>query len=146
MAVCVPDGLGQKIGHIEDPWKCCVMDQRIFGPDGQQIYGAAGSVCQTGVFCPCLAPVEFALTDTNGQPTDGGIAKIFGVSRAIIAGIWVAFFQECQQSSCGQGCAEIVAKVNKFRVTFPAGADPKQKMALIGCTMLIDFEYFEKKS
>ena len=122
MAVCVPDGLGQKIGHIEDPWKCCVMDQRIFGPDGQQIYGAAGSVCQTGVFCPCLAPVEFALTDTNGQPTDGGIAKIFG------------------------GCAEIVAKVNKFRVTFPAGADPKQKMALIGCTMLIDFEYFEKKS
>ena len=98
------------------------MDQRIFGPDGQQIYGAAGSVCQTGVFCPCLAPVEFALTDTNGQPTDGGIAKIFG------------------------GCAEIIAKVNKFRVTFPAGADPKQKMALIGCTMLIDFEYFEKKS
>ena len=37
MAVCVPDGLGQKIGHIEDPWKCCVMDQRIFGPDGQPI-------------------------------------------------------------------------------------------------------------
>ena len=24
------------------------------------------------------------------------------VSRAIIAGVWVAFFQECQQSSCGQ--------------------------------------------
>ena len=25
------------------------------------------------------------------------------VSRTIIAGIWVAFFQECQQSSCEQG-------------------------------------------
>ena len=67
------------------------------------------------------------------------------------------------------GCAEIMAKVNRFRVTFPQNATGEstalspspthfliqiskslcgaavQKMALLGCTMLIDFEYFEQK-
>ena len=72
------DGAGKKIGNVENPYKCCEMDQRIFGIDGTQIYGAVGSSCQKGVCCPCLAPVEFQLTDTNGEPTDGGIQKIFG--------------------------------------------------------------------
>jgi hypothetical protein len=35
--------------------------------------------------------------------------------------------------------------VNRFRVTFPQGSTAVQKMALLGCTMLIDFEYFEKQ-
>jgi hypothetical protein len=39
-----------------------------------------------------------------------------------------------------------MAKVNKFRIAFPAGSSPQQKMVLMGCTMLIDFEYFEKKN
>jgi hypothetical protein len=43
------------------------------------------------------------------------------------------------------GCAEMMAKVNNFRVTFPQNASAAQKMALLGCTMLIDFEYFEQK-
>ena len=30
-----------------------------------------------GVFCPCLGPVEFDLTDTNGEPTDGKISKVY---------------------------------------------------------------------
>ena len=121
------------------------MDQRIYGVDGRQIYGAAGSVCQMGIFCPCLGTVEFDITGTNGQLTDGRISKIFG------------------------GCGEIMAGANNFRVRFPTGANPVEKMALIGalsspavcgfalrwpnracgcgsgCTMLIDFEYFEKK-
>ena len=121
------------------------MDQRIYGVDGRQIYGAAGSVCQMGIFCPCLGTVEFDIAGTNGQLTDGRISKIFG------------------------GCGEIMAGANNFRVRFPTGASPVEKMALIGalsfpevcgfalrwpnracgcgsgCTMLIDFEYFEKK-
>ena len=121
------------------------MDQRIYGVDGRQIYGAAGSVCQMGIFCPCLGTVEFDIAGTNGQLTDGRISKIFG------------------------GCGEIMAGANNFRVRFPTGANPVEKMALIGalsfpevcgfalrwpnracgcgsgCTMLIDFEYFEKK-
>ena len=34
---------------------------------------------------------------------------LLAVSRTIVAGIWVAFFQECQQSSCGQGLLAMVA-------------------------------------
>jgi len=84
------------------------MDQRIYGVDGRQIYGAAGSVCQMGIFCPCLGTVEFDITGTNGQLTDGRISKIFG------------------------GCGEIMAGANNFRVRFPTGANPVEKMALIG--------------
>ena len=116
------DGRGNKIGYAEDPWNCrCVMDQRIFDPSGVQIYGAQGSVCQPAICCPCLGNVEFDITGPNGEPTNAHISKIFN------------------------GCAEIMAKVNNFRVTFPPGATPQQKMALIGTTLLIDFEYFEKK-
>lgn len=86
-----------------------------------QIYGAAGSVCQPAICCPCVGDVEFEITGPQGQPTDARITKVF------------------------DGCAELCAKVNKFRVTFPFGASPAQKMALIGTTLLIDFEYFEKK-
>ena len=90
--VMIFDGNGEKVGNVENPWKCCTMDQRIFGPDGQRIYGAAGTVCQQGIFCPCLGSVEFALTDAHGQPNDGSIQKVFN------------------------GCAEVMAKANSFRV------------------------------
>ena len=49
--------------------------RRIYGVDGQQIYGAAGSVCQAGVFCPCLGAVEFDITDPQGNPTQAHISK-----------------------------------------------------------------------
>jgi hypothetical protein len=39
----------------------------------------------------------------------------------------------------------MAAKVNKFHVTFPVGATAQEKMVLLGTTMLIDFEYFEKQ-
>ena len=151
-SVQIFDGQANKIGHVDDPFHWCVMDQRIYGVDGRQIYGAAGSVCQMGIFCPCLGTVEFDIAGTNGQLTDGRISKIFG------------------------GCGEIMAGANNFRVRFPTGASPGEKMALIGalsfsslpfplsvfgsacgvladracgcgsgCTMPIDFAYFEKK-
>ena len=61
------------------------------------------------------------MVDTNGEPNDGKISKVFG------------------------GCGEMMAKINKFNVAFPAGATAQQKMALLGTAILIDFEYFEKK-
>ena len=120
--VLIFDGAGTKIGHIDDPFKCCVMDQRVYDPNGTQIYGVAGSVCQIGICCPCMGDVHFDITDAGGQPVQGAkISKVFA------------------------GCAELMAKVNNFTITFPAGATTSQKLALIGTTMLIDFEYFEKK-
>jgi hypothetical protein len=115
------DGAGQKIGAIDDPFKWCVMDQRIYDPSGAQIYGVAGSICQLAICCPCLGSVQFGINDAAGRPTGFSIQKLFG------------------------GCAELMAKVNNFSVAFPPGASAQQKMALIGTTLLIDFEYFEQK-
>jgi len=120
-SVMIFDGQGNKVGSVDDPWHCCVMDQRVYDVNGNQIYGAAGSVCQVGICCPCLGAVEFDITDPVGNPTQAHISKVFN------------------------GCAEMMAKVNNFRVTFPQNASAAQKMALLGCTMLIDFEYFEQK-
>jgi hypothetical protein len=47
------DGQANKIGAIEDPFACCQMDQKIYAPDGEQIYGATGSLCQAGIYFPC---------------------------------------------------------------------------------------------
>lgn len=115
------DHQGNKLGHIEDPWRCCAMDQKIYDTDGNQIFGAEGSICQIGIFLPCCGAVEFDLTDANGQPSDGKIAKIFG------------------------GCGEIMAGTNKFRINFPTGATAAHKMILLANTMMIDFQYFEKQ-
>ena len=69
----------------------------------------------------CAGSVEFDLTDSNGEPAGGRVAKIFG------------------------GCSEMMTGMNKFRIAFPAGATPEQKKALLGCTMFIDYNYFERE-
>merc|ERR1711959_402678 len=84
------DGQANKIGSVDDPWKCCVMDQRIYDVNGDKIFGTAGSVCQPGMCCPCLGNVEFNVTGPNGEPTNAHISKVFN------------------------GCSEMMAKVNNF--------------------------------
>ena len=44
--VMVFDGEGNKVGNVDDPFACCSLNQRIYGIDGEQIYGIAGSCCQ----------------------------------------------------------------------------------------------------
>eukprot|EP01044_Picomonas_judraskeda_P000575 COSAG03_NODE_26_length_19032_cov_87.110812_11_plen_277_part_00 len=114
------DGQATKISDIDDPFACCQMDQKIYSPDGTQMYGASGSLCQIGICFPCCGAVEFDLTDANNEPSEGRVAKVFG------------------------GCAELMAGVNKFRIRFPNGATPEQKKALLGMTMFIDYNYFER--
>lgn len=97
------------------------MNNIIYGADGQGKYEVSGSVCQAGLFCPCLGDVAFDLTSTSGDPTTGEIRKTFN------------------------GCAEMMAKVNTFECEFPNGATIEDKIALIGSTMLIDMQFFEKK-
>ena len=42
---------------------------------------------------------------------DPALAGDDGVSRAIIADVWVAFFRECQQYRCGQAALSLDAKL-----------------------------------
>ena len=46
--------------------------------------------------------VNFTLSIVEMIPVQELLPAGWRVSRTIIAGIWVAFFRECQQQSCGQ--------------------------------------------
>ena len=47
-------------------------------PFAAQKYEVSGSVCQKGIFCPCLGDVTFDLTSTGGDPSTGEIRKVTG--------------------------------------------------------------------
>ena len=61
------------------------MNQELFGNDGNQLFGVQGGMCQLGMCCPCLATVEFSVTDPAGLEV-GGISKIFGGCNEIMTG------------------------------------------------------------
>lgn len=115
----VTDGQGVEIGRIDDPFKCCDMDQIVYDKDGNKVYGVAGSICQIGMCCPCCGEVKFDVTNPADQEV-GSINKIFG------------------------GCAEVMTGCNQFQCVFPTDANPQQKMVLLGATMGLDMSYFEK--
>merc|ERR1719436_168818 len=50
-----PRESSKMIGQIEDPCRCCVMDQQIMDGTGNLVYTTQGSICQLGMCCPCCA-------------------------------------------------------------------------------------------
>lgn len=110
---------GTKIGTIEDPWKCCTMDQQVLDKDGGTKFTVAGSICQCGMCCPCCADVKFEVADKSGSVV-GGITK--------------------PALSCGEMCVS----TNRFVVDFPKQCSMEDKHLLVGSAMLLDLQYFEK--
>merc|ERR1712031_13480 len=72
MDIDLPDGT--HIGHIDDPFKCCIMDQHIMDKEDDLRFVVTGHVCQCGTFCPCCADVEFSIDDDEGNEV-GTITK-----------------------------------------------------------------------
>mmetsp|Transcript_43202 Transcript_43202/g.94170 ORF Transcript_43202/g.94170 Transcript_43202/m.94170 type:complete len:234 (-) Transcript_43202:161-862(-) len=105
------------IGTVEDPFKCCVMDQRILDSKGTQLLTTRGSVCQIGMLCPFFGSVDFDILK-NGQP----VAKV---------------------SKMAMGCGECLTKTNRFNVDFGGLTDPLEKRLMFAAVMLLDLEYFE---
>ena len=72
------DPAGNPLGKVDDPWSLCWVDQSVYNNEGVKLFTAGGCPWQLGIFCPCLAPVLFPVTnELNGQ-RDGMIAKRFG--------------------------------------------------------------------
>lgn len=113
------DGAEKNIGKVEDPWRCCVMDQKIFGAGGQQVFTTSGSIWQLGMCCPCCAPVNFGVMKDGKQ-----VASV-----------------EKMTLSCGELCL----KTNRFKINFDQVTDPEEKKLVLGSAMLLDLEYFEQK-
>jgi hypothetical protein len=113
-----PKDSGSTIGQIEDPCRCCAMDQQIMNASGTLVYTTYGSICQLGLCCPCCAPVDFEVRKDGVD-----VGKI---------------------SKRPMTCSECCMKTNRFTVEFPTDADANQKKLIFGAAMLVDLEYFEQ--
>jgi len=110
---------GEKIGDIDDPCRCCVMDQQVMGPGSKLMFTTAGSICQAGICCPLCAGVEFDIK------RDG--RSVAGIEKMAMSA------EEC------------CLKTNRFMIKFNTVTDPKEKMMLLASAMLLDLEYFEQQ-
>lgn len=105
------------------------MNQKILDKDDKQIYSVVGACCQLGLCCPCCGDVVFDIT-TPQMP------KYAKSPPAIKVGEVRKVFN---------GCAELMAQANAFRITFPEKISLEHKDLIFASCMLIDLEYFEKK-
>mmetsp|Transcript_222 Transcript_222/g.483 ORF Transcript_222/g.483 Transcript_222/m.483 type:complete len:361 (+) Transcript_222:56-1138(+) len=107
------------VGKIEDPCKCCVVNQLVLGSNEQRRYEVTGPVCQCGACCPCCADFNFDINDQSGA-TVGTITK--------------------KKLSLKECCT----KTNRFEVDFPKQCTMDDKRLLVGSAMLLDLQYFEQ--
>lgn len=112
------EGGGQQIGSIDDPCKCCVMDQQINNKNGDTIYTTNGSICQCGMCCPICAPVSFDVSK------DGN--KVGEITKPPL------------------NLTECCCATNRFVVDFQNINDNEEKRLIFAAAMLLDLEYFEQ--
>jgi len=108
----------QRLGHIDDPFKCCIMDQYVYDAYGNLRFEVTGSSCQAGTVCPRCADVYFDVLDESGCQV-GQITK----PRENFGERWTG--------------------TNRFTVDFPRQCSMKDKSLLVASSMLLDIQYFE---
>lgn len=113
----VSDGQSNPIGTVDDPWACCVMNQKLHSKDGKPLFTTSGSVWQLGMCCPCLAPVEFDVKR----------------NEEVVANI----------SKLPLDLCECFKKTNRFVVDFKSITDPEERRMIFASAMLADLQYFE---
>mmetsp|Transcript_28481 Transcript_28481/g.71551 ORF Transcript_28481/g.71551 Transcript_28481/m.71551 type:complete len:234 (+) Transcript_28481:68-769(+) len=107
-----------KIGRIEDPWRCCVMDQKIYNGSGAHVLTTTGSIWQCGVCCPLCCNISFDV-----QRAGKTVASIEKMALS---------FSEC------------CLKTNRFKIHFNEVTDAEEKKLVLGSAMLLDLQYFEQ--
>jgi len=113
-----PGGDQDMIGTVDDPCKCCVMDQQVKTPQGAEMFTVTGTICQAGLCCPCCFGVNFD-TMKNGS-------KVAGVEKLPL------------------DCADMCLHTNRFMVDFGMLKDPSERKMMLAAAMLLDLEYFEE--
>lgn len=108
-----------KIGSIEDPCRCCTIDQQVFNGSGKLMYTTSGSGCQGGMFCPMCCDVNVAILKEG--------KKVGNVSKLAL--------------SCGEACA----KTNRFCLDMEQLPDPEERKMALAAAMLLDLQYFEQQ-
>jgi len=109
---------GSKIGSIDDPFKCCLMDQQIHNKGGTLLASTKGTVCQPGMCCPLCFDVNFDILKND--------TKVGEIKKPKLE------FGEC---CCG---------TNRFLVDFQSITDQTERNMIFAAAMLLDLEYFEQ--
>jgi len=110
---------GEKVGEIDDPCRCCLMDQQVMNSQGSLLFRTNGTLCQAGMCCPCCAGVYFDVLK--------GTSKVAEIKKMPL------------------NCEEVFLKTNRFIVDFNQVTDPVEKQMLFAAAMLLDLEYFEQQ-
>jgi len=108
----------QPIGRIEDPCRCCQMDQQIIDKDDNLLFTTYGSICQCGLYCPMCCDVGFDILKEGNSY--GKVTKM------------------------ALTCSEVCTKTNRFKIDFGGGMTPVEKRLAFASAMLLDLEYFEQ--
>jgi len=109
---------GQQIGEVDDPCRCCLVEQEVYGPNKNFIFKTAGTLCQTGIWCSMCAGVYFDVTK-HGQ-------KVAQIERLPME------TEEC------------CLMTNRFMIDFNSIQDPQERKMLLASAMLLDLAYFEE--
>ncbi|CAE8650941.1 unnamed protein product [Polarella glacialis] len=111
-------GPGDKIGTVQDPWRCCLMDQQIYGKQGEVLFTTTGSICQLGMCCRCCADIDFDIIKDK--------EKVGKISKLSI-------------NPC-----ECVMETNRFIIEFGNLQGVENRKMLLASAMLLDLQYFEE--
>lgn len=114
-----PGGKTDLIGRIEDPCRCCVMDQQVMSATGDLLFTTNGSMLQLGICCVCCGDVRFDV-EKQGQ----AVAEI---RKPALTG------------------GEVMGKTNRFSLHFDQITDPTERKLMFASAMLLDLTYFEQK-
>jgi len=109
---------GSKIGSIDDPYKCCLMDQQILDKGGKVLASTKGSVCQIGMCCPLCFDVSFDILKND--------TKVGEIKKPAL---------NLTEGCCG---------TNRFLVDFQSITDQTERNMIFAAAMLLDLEYFEQ--
>lgn len=113
----------QCLGLVRQPCSCCDLDTEIFDPSGILKYQIEGSCCQLGVCC-----------------CGGDFKKIANIRFDIKNnGSYVGLIQKLSSS-----LGEFFTKADSYQIDFPAFATPEEKLLIIICGLMIDYQFFEK--
>lgn len=120
--------LNQQIGRVKDDWRCCDPSFEIYDETGNLKYKVWGTCCQCGFLFKSFSRFYqslFYIFDAN--------CNDFSESNAL--GRIVREQKDCVKACC--------TKADDFEIYFPTNATAYDKLNIIGCTLMIDYSYFE---
>lgn len=111
-----------KIAQVRTPYGggCLIPTYNIEDPSGEAMATISGPFCVVCEYCGS----DFTIKDAKTRTEIGRIRKM-------------------APDSLKKAGLELVTEADNFKIEFPSDLDPVTKMAIMGATLQIDFQFFE---